>query len=192
MIQPLLRNAARIWQVHRLLISVAAGLVLSLAVNVYLLGNRTASDTEHSASQTVDPTGIVPTLQERSAAAFALLAMKMHEAELAKIEPQMFVPTTSRPATRRYPWKSNIVTTVFWIGQKTGIFHSLTSSAWDSDWIKSYGGVDQSDPAKRREYAPIAFVPRQNPFYCALPYNDVTHGQFKTEAPLVIPWFKQE
>jgi len=24
-----------------------------------------------------------------------------------------------------------------------------------------------------------------------LPYNDVTHGQFKPEAPLVIPWFKQ-
>ena len=31
------------------------------------------------------------------------------------------------------------------------------------------------------------FIPRQNPFYCALPYNDVTHGQFKPEAPLVIP-----
>ena len=38
---------------------------------------------------------------------------------------------------------------------------------------------------------PVAFIPRQNPFYCALPYNDVTHGQFKPEAPLVIPWFKQ-
>jgi hypothetical protein len=33
-------------------------------------------------------------------------------------------------------------------------------------------------------------VPRQNPFYCALPYNDVTHGQFKPEAPLVIPWYR--
>ena len=37
----------------------------------------------------------------------------------------------------------------------------------------------------------MAFIPHQNPFYCALPYNDVTHGQFKPEAPLVIPWFKQ-
>jgi len=37
----------------------------------------------------------------------------------------------------------------------------------------------------------VAFVPKLNPFYCALPYNDVTHGQFKPEAPLVIPWFKQ-
>ena len=33
------------------------------------------------------------------------------------------------------------------------------------------------------------FVPRQNPFYIALPYNDVSHGQFKPEAPLVVPWF---
>ena len=43
----------------------------------------------------------------------------------------------------------------------------------------------------RRNYIPVAFVPRQNPFYCALPYNDVEHGQFKPEAPLVIPSFKQ-
>jgi hypothetical protein len=37
----------------------------------------------------------------------------------------------------------------------------------------------------------VSFIPRQNPFYCALPYNDVTHGQFKPEARLVIPWFKE-
>src|SRR5207245_9186241 len=47
------------------------------------------------------------------------------------------------------------------------------------------------EKSDRRNYIPISFVPRQNPFYCALPYNDVTHGQFKPEAPLVIPWFKQ-
>jgi hypothetical protein len=33
--------------------------------------------------------------------------------------------------------------------------------------------------------------PEAESFYIALPYNDVTHGQFKPEAPLVIPWFKQ-
>ena len=51
--------------------------------------------------------------------------------------------------------------------------------------------TDNPEPSARRNYIPIAFVPRQNPFYFALPYNDVTHGQFKPEAPLVIPWFKQ-
>jgi len=66
-------------------------------------------------------------------------------------------------------------------------------SCWDYNWTASYGGTD--DPNGRRNSSgasiPVAFTPKQNPFYCALPYNDVTHGQFKPEAPLVIPWFKQ-
>jgi hypothetical protein len=56
--------------------------------------------------------------------------------------------------------------------------------------MKHYGGVDDPNPASRRNYIPMAFVPGQNPFYCTLPYNDITDGQFKPEAPLVIPWFK--
>ena len=64
-------------------------------------------------------------------------------------------------------------------------------SSWDFNWTANYGGTDNPEPSARRNYIPIAFVPRQNPFYFALPYNDVTHGQFKPEAPLVIPWFKQ-
>ena len=51
--------------------------------------------------------------------------------------------------------------------------------------------MDPPEASARHDYIPIAFVPRQNPFYCALPYNDVAHGQFKPEAPVVIPWFKQ-
>jgi len=46
-------------------------------------------------------------------------------------------------------------------------------------------------PSARRDYIPVAYIPKQNPFYCALPYNDVTKDQFKPEAQLVIPWFKQ-
>ena len=52
-------------------------------------------------------------------------------------------------------------------------------SAWDFNWTANYGGTDNPEPSARRNYIPIAFVPRQNPFYFALPYNDVTHGQFK-------------
>ena len=105
---------------------------------------------------------------------------------MLKLEPQVFEPTSSRPAIQRYPWKTNIVTTVFWIGEKANY-----RSVWDSNWTSNYGGVDNPDPATRRNYIPVAFIPKQNPFYCALPYNDVTHGQFKPEAPLVIPWSKQ-
>jgi hypothetical protein len=37
----------------------------------------------------------------------------------------------------------------------------------------------------------VSFTPRQNPFYVALPYNDVTRGTTKPEARLVIPWFRE-
>ena len=129
-----------------------------------------------------------------SSADFAKYAMKLREQALAKIEPQVFVPTTSRPATRRFPWKTNIVTTVFWIGEQAGGNNPVPNvkSSWDANWTNNYGGFDTPDASARRNYIPVGFIPRQNPFYCALPYNDVTHGQIKPEAPLVIPWFKQE
>ena len=128
-----------------------------------------------------------------TAADFAKYAMKLREQALIKVEPQVLIPTSSRPAVQRYPWKMNIVTTVFWVGEEAGGNNPVPNykSCWDLNWTANYGGTDSPDPSARRNYIPVAFVPRQNPFYCALPYNDVTHGQFKPEAPLVIPWFKQ-
>jgi len=128
-----------------------------------------------------------------TAADFAKYAMKLREQALLKVEPQVFVPTSSRPAAQRFAWKSNIVTTVFWIGEQAGGNNPVPNnrSSWDLNWTASYGGFDTPDRSERRNYIPVSFVPKQNPFYFALPYNDVTHGQFKPEAPLVIPWFKQ-
>ncbi|MBA3651811.1 MAG: hypothetical protein H0W66_10135, partial [Chthoniobacterales bacterium] len=51
-----------------------------------------------------------------SSADFAKYAMKLRSQALLKVEPQVFVPTTSRFSSSRYPWKTDIVTTVFWIG----------------------------------------------------------------------------
>ena len=128
-----------------------------------------------------------------TSADFAKYAMKLREQALLKVEPQVFVPTSSRPAVQRYAWKSNIVTTVFWVGEQAGGNNPVPNfrSSWDLNWQANYGGFDNPEKSDRRNYIPISFVPRQNPFYFALPYNDVTHGQFKPEAPLVIPWFKQ-
>jgi len=124
---------------------------------------------------------------------FAKYAMKLREQALLKVEPQVFVPTSSRPAIQRFAWKTNIVTTVFWVGEQAGGNNPVPNfrSSWDLNWQSNYGGFDTPDKSDRRNYIPVSFVPRQNPFYFALPYNDVTHGQFKPEAPLVIPWFKQ-
>jgi len=93
----------------------------------------------------------------------------------------------------RYPWKTNIVTTVFWIGEEPG-GHNLVpnrTSAWDKQWTKNYGGFDDPNPAHRSNYLPVRFRPRQNPFYCALPYNDKAHTGHRPEAPRVVPWFME-
>jgi TonB family protein len=102
-------------------------------------------------------------------------------------------PPVASPSGEVFPWKTNVVTTVFWVGEEqiTGKTSPQHQSVWDKDWLKNFGGVDTPEPAARHDYIPISFVPRQNPFYCALPYNDVEQGQFKPEAPIVIPWFKQ-
>jgi TonB family protein len=100
---------------------------------------------------------------------------------------------TVRPSGDVFPWKTNVVTTVFSVGEKqeAGKTSPQHQSVWDKDWLKNFGGVDDPEPSARHDYIPISFVPRQNPFYCALPYNDVEQGQFKPEALIVIPWFKQ-
>jgi hypothetical protein len=128
-----------------------------------------------------------------TAADFAKYARKLRDEALLKVEPQVQIPTASRPAVQRYTWKNNIVTTVFWIGEQAGGNNPVPNnrSSWDLNWTTSYGGFDTPEKSERRNYIPVSFVPRQNPFYFALPYNDVTHGQFKPESPLVIPWFKQ-
>src|ERR1700704_1333272 len=83
-----------------------------------------------------------------SSADFAKYAMKLREQALAKIEPQVFVPTTSRPATRRFPWKTNIVTTVFWIGEQAGGNNPVPNvkSSWDANWTSNYGGGCNTAP----------------------------------------------
>jgi hypothetical protein len=122
---------------------------------------------------------------------FAHYAMQLRQNATLKIEPQLILPTTNQPASfgpaARYPWKSNIVTEMFWIGEPaTG-----SRSAWDPAWERHYGGPDIPKPSARHDYIPANFTPKLNPFYCSLPYNDVKGATTKPEAPLVIPWFKE-
>jgi hypothetical protein len=84
------------------------------------------------------------------------------------------------------------MTTVFWIGEAAAQNNPVPNdkSSWDTRWASNYGGYDNPDPRARRGYLPASFIPRQNPFYIALPYNDVTRGGTKAEAAEVVPWFK--
>ena len=91
-----------------------------------------------------------------------------------------------------YAWKFRIATTVFWVGEQATVNNPVSNdkSAWDIDWISSYGGVDIPNMEARVNFVPSSFVPRQNPFYVALPYNDVDDHHTRPEAAEVIPWFR--
>jgi hypothetical protein len=93
-----------------------------------------------------------------------------------------------------YPWRTNIVTTTFWVGEKTAKNNPVPNdkSSWDSAWAKNYGGTDSPEPARRRGFLPAKFTPGQNPFYVALPYNDISGGRHKPEASSIIPWFRKD
>lgn len=129
----------------------------------------------------------------KSGADFSVYATQLREKALLKVAPQVFVPSTSARGTYKMPWKDNIVTTVFWVGEASSARNPVPnrSSSWDGNWAGNYGGYDTPDRHSRRNYLPVSFTPKQNPFYFALPYNDVTRGKTKPEARLVIPWFKQ-
>lgn len=124
---------------------------------------------------------------------FQKAAMRLRENALLKLEPQVIAATNFRSGFNRYPWKRGIVTTVFWVGERPTANNPVPNfkSSWDPRWAQNYGGLDDPDPSRRKSYIPARFVPRQNPFYIALPYNDTTRGTTKSEARRAIPWFKQ-
>ena len=127
---------------------------------------------------------------------------KLDPALMATAERYTPPPPTSNVTTpapsdvnSRYPWKRQIVTTTFWIGEKPSKNNPVPNqaSSWDDHWAKNYGGTDDPDTTHRTsDFTPIGFTPGQNPFYVALPYNDVEHGMNKPEAARIIPWFAKD
>jgi hypothetical protein len=71
----------------------------------------------------------------------------------------------------------NIITTEFSVGEPADSdngYISNSPSAWLDDWKAAFGGYD--DPSARNGYFPASFTPKENPFYFALPYDDLTDG----------------
>jgi hypothetical protein len=123
---------------------------------------------------------------------------KLKDDVLFRVDPVSYAPSNSIVASpekngARFPWRNDIVTTIFWIGESPTANNPVPNhaSSWDAAWAKSYGGFDDPNPARRRDYSPVNFTPRQNPFYCALPYNDKASAGHRAEAPRVVPWFKE-
>ena len=102
--------------------------------------------------------------------------------------------SSNRPGV--FPWHFDITATYFYIGELATKRNPVpnTASSWDSAWDDNYGGYDDPDPRHRDPvtYAPKAFTPQLNPFYVALPYNDIQRGGPKPEAASVIPWYRRD
>jgi hypothetical protein len=105
----------------------------------------------------------------------------------------MLLLCASGRAPNSYPLHHDITATEFWAGEPADRDNgniSNTQSAWDGLWEAHYGGVD--DPAHRTGYLPSAFVPKENPFYFALPYDDFDdNGNRRKDVARVIPWFDE-
>ena len=122
---------------------------------------------------------------------------RLTEEVLFKVDPVGYTPPghfrNPMKGDERFPWKKEIVTTVFWIGENPTANNPVPNhaSSWDAAWARNYGGYDDPRPSRRQDYIPVNFTPRQNPFYCALPYNDKAREGHRPEAPKVVPWFKE-
>jgi hypothetical protein len=79
----------------------------------------------------------------------------------------------NRKVKNFYPWKTNIITTMFWIGEGSTPISSTTNvqSSWDEDWLPNNHGSD--NPNNRNGYASGSHASTLNPFYVALPFNDL-------------------
>jgi len=139
--------------------------------------------------------------QYQSSTDFAKFAIKLRENELLTFKPKLGSTFGSIMAGRGLPldgglegrpWKIGIVTTIFWIGERPTPNNPVPNdcSSWDPNWLSNYGGYDDPNSKSRKDFIPTSFLPRQNPFYVALPYNDVESGHTKPEAKDLIPWFK--
>jgi hypothetical protein len=85
-----------------------------------------------------------------------------------------FVFTNFRKKAKNfYPWKTAIITTEFWIGEGGSNISSTdnVASAWDENWRSTNRGSD--NPNDRNGFASADHASTVNPFYVALPFNDL-------------------
>ncbi len=104
-------------------------------------------------------------------------------------------PTSFPPTpiwSHAYPVHRDIYATMFWVGEKAtdeNDYIPNEASAWDTHWLDNFGGID--NPYTREGNYPKGFIPKQNPFYFALPYNDFSDSGRKENATR-IPWYFTE
>lgn len=110
------------------------------------------------------------------------------------------VEAAKQPQRLLFPWRINVHSKLCWVGappNPPGQQDTVTFP-WTPDRKKEFGGIDDPEPQNRfadnvaQQFRPKAFIPKCNPFYVALPCNDLTEDQeHKPQAAMMIPWFAQ-
>lgn len=91
---------------------------------------------------------------------------------------------------RVYAPHRDVPATIFWVGEPSTKQNGCTpnnASAFDFDWLGAYGGCDAHAPRITEADGfnrPEGFVPRENPYYFALPYGTNEQAPWRDE----IPW----
>jgi hypothetical protein len=120
----------------------------------------------------------------------AFLTCSLHAEDDTATWTNLAASIQARAAGGRYHWHVNIGCTIFWIGESPSAHDpGNRASSYNSRWLADYGGADS--PTDRAGYLPARFVPRLNPFYVALPVQDVLNGHTLPQAAKWIPWFRQ-
>src|SRR5262249_46376505 len=83
-----------------------------------------------------------------TAADFTKYVMKLSSPAVLRAEPMVKLP-----GHLHTPWKLNIVTTVFWIGEPAGPNNPVSNvrSSWDVSWTANYGGYDPPERSNPRD-----------------------------------------
>jgi hypothetical protein len=87
--------------------------------------------------------------------------------------PDFVFANFSKKPKASYPWKMSIITTEFWIGEGGSSISPTDNigSAWDENWRSHNRGND--NPDDRNGFASADHASTINPFYVALPFNDL-------------------
>jgi len=115
--------------------------------------------------------------------------VKIHDEDEAILHSKGIKDKGENGKKAEYFLHKQIRTTYFYAGQHSEndpYMLNNRASAWSSDWVEAYGGIDT--PEEREGYFPKGFVPYENPFYCALPYNDISKFGYKPDILTIIPW----
>ena len=119
---------------------------------------------------------------------------------MTSMSPPQVEPRAAEGRGPAYPWHTRIVATTFWVGE---VFDpdaedgSQMYSTYDDHWYASYGGCDGMIQAgvcrterrhQRNGYFPRHMVPKQNPFYLDLPYDDLNDPIGFANRGTALPW----